>query len=51
MERVVGLDIAEAQVDAFCLATGRRLAVSSDPKAIAELAAWLEAAQKVRGAA
>jgi transposase len=42
MDRVVGIDVAKARLDAFCLATGRRLAVGNDPKGIAELAAWLE---------
>ena len=42
MDRVVGVDISKARLDAFCLASGRRLAVGNDAAGVAELAAWLE---------
>ena len=42
MDRVVGVDISKAQLDAFCLASGRRLAVANDAAGVAELAAWLQ---------
>ena len=42
MDRVVGVDISKAQLDAFCLASGRRLAVANDAQGVAELTAWLQ---------
>ena len=42
MERIVGVDISKARLDAFCLASGRRLAVGNDAAGVAELAAWLQ---------
>jgi transposase len=42
MDRVVGIDVGKARLDAFCLRSTRRLAVSNDAAGIAELAAWLE---------
>jgi transposase len=42
MDRIVGVDISKTRLDVFCLATGRRLAVSNDAAEVAELAAWLE---------
>ena len=42
MNQVVGIDISKARLDAFCLASGRRLAAANDAAGIAELAAWLE---------
>lgn len=42
MDRVVGIDVSKARLDAFCLASGRRCAVTNDAAGVAELAAWLE---------
>jgi transposase len=42
MDKVVGVDIGKARLDAFCLASGRRLTVGHDARGVAELAAWLE---------
>ncbi len=42
MDRVVGVDISKAQLDVFCLASGRRLAVRNEAAGVAELVAWLE---------
>lgn len=42
MNQVVGIDISKARLDAFCLASGRRLAVANDAAGIGELALWLE---------
>ena len=42
MDQVVGIDISKAQLDAFCLASRRRLAVGNDAAGIDELALWLE---------
>ena len=39
---MVGIDISKARLDAFCLASGRRLAVGNDAQGIGELASWLE---------
>jgi transposase len=41
MERVVGIDISKARLDAYCLERGQRLAVSNDAPGITELVAWL----------
>lgn len=41
MDRVVGVDIGKAQLEVFCLAGRRRLAVRNDAAGIGELAAWL----------
>jgi transposase len=39
MDRIVGIDVSKDRLDAFCLATGRRLAVSNGEAGVAELAA------------
>ena len=47
MRQVVGVDVSKARLDAFCLASGRRLAAANDAAGIAELAAWLDPASLV----
>ena len=42
MDRVVGVDISKAQLDAYCQRRGERLAVGNDAAGVAELAEWLE---------
>jgi transposase len=40
MDRVVGVDVSKAQLDACDLGTGRRLKIDNDAAGIARLAAW-----------
>jgi transposase len=47
MGRIVGADIGKARLDAFCLGSGRRLAVANDDAGAAELARWLPAGSLV----
>ena len=37
MNQVVGIDISKARPDAFCLASGRRVAVGNEAEGIIEL--------------
>ena len=40
MDRVVGVDVSKAQLDAYELGAGQRLQVDNDAAGIARLAAW-----------
>ena len=40
MDRVVGVDVSKAQLDAYNLGAGRRLSVNNDAAGVARLAAW-----------
>jgi hypothetical protein len=40
MDRVVGVDVSKAQLDAYDLGAGRRLRVGNDAAGIARLRAW-----------
>lgn len=42
MDRIFGVDIGEARLDLFRLASGRRLVVANHAEAIAGLEDWLE---------
>ena len=42
MDQVVGIDISKARLDAFCVVSGRRLAVGNDAAGVAKLVGWLE---------
>jgi transposase len=42
MDRVVGIDVGKARLDAYGLAGERRLSVTNDAVGVAKLAAWLE---------
>lgn len=41
MDRIVGIDVSKARLDAYCLERQRRLAVGNDATGIEQLAAWL----------
>ena len=41
MDRVVGIDVSKARLDAYCLERQRRLAVDNDATGIERLIAWL----------
>jgi transposase len=41
MDRIVGIDVSKARLDAYCLVRQRRLAVGNDATGIEQLAAWL----------
>ena len=42
MDRVVGIDVSKARLDAYCQRRGERLAVGNDAEGIGRLAGWLE---------
>ena len=41
MDRIVGIDVSKARLDAYCLERQRRLAVGNDATGIEQLVAWL----------
>ena len=41
MDRIVGIDVSKARLDAYCLERQRRLAVGNDTTGIEQLVAWL----------
>jgi transposase len=41
MDRIVGIDVSKAKLDAYCLERQRRLAVGNDATGIEQLIAWL----------
>ena len=41
MDRIVGVDVSKARLDAYCLERQRRLAVDNDASGIERLIAWL----------
>jgi transposase len=41
MDRIVGIDVGKARLDAYCLERQRRLAVGNDATGIEQLVAWL----------
>jgi transposase len=41
MDRIVGIDVSKARLDAYCLERQRRLAVGNDATGIERLIAWL----------
>jgi transposase len=40
MEKIIGIDISQDRLDAFCLASKRRLAVANDEAGVAKLVNW-----------
>jgi transposase len=40
MDQVIGVDVSKDRLDAFCLSSGRRLAVGNNAAGMAELAGW-----------